>query len=229
MTTAPDPSSRPSVRVNLRSGHLEIRAAEGASLAVEGKATLRGVSGAGEYEVVPDAPSARIRLSCPSGTNFIIGTDSAGIEATGVLGNVRITTRSGKVKLAEAGQVDMRSGSGKIDVGTCREVRVRTGSGDVAIGKAGRADVSSASGKVYVNQVGRTQVQTATGAIEVRVRGDASIRSMSGSVSIGVLDGLKPAVRQRSISGKLRNDCPAGDDLRVEAQTVSGEIEVFPA
>ncbi len=219
----------PLVRVGLRSGKLEVRAVEGAPLAVEGGGKLYPKGAAGEFVIVAARLSSNLVLTCPPGTHLIAGSESGDIDMRGELGSVRITTASGKVSIEKAGRVDVRTGTGSVEVGACREVRVTTGTGKVTIGSAEQAEISSATGAVLVREAGRVSVRTAKAAIDVTVKGDTAVESLGGAVTIRVLGGLRPSARLRSLDGRMRNDCPAGDDIRVNVQTIKGDIQVVPA
>ena len=59
--------------------------------------------------------------------------------------------------------------------------------------------------------------------------GTSAFLIISGKVRVAVRGGLKPSVRYATISGRRRNECPEGNDLRVTVRSVSGDIEVVPA
>lgn len=215
------------IAVATRSGRVSVVAAEGAALGVIGGAVEDGPDGS--TTVRPSRPSSPVEIRCPAGCDVVVGTASGAVETRGPLGDVRVTTASGKIDVEQAESADLRTRSGSIDVGECAgKCRVVTGSARVRIRRAGCAEVSARSGAVTAERVGDGCVHTASGRVEVGTSADGSVevRTISGSVRVVVPRGSRPAAMLRSLSGAIRCDCEQGGDGRIDVSTTSGTIRV---
>jgi DUF4097 and DUF4098 domain-containing protein YvlB len=219
----------PPLRLNVttRRGKVKVTAAAGASLQIDGGAVTREHEGVQEIRRDPDAE--QILITCPNGTDVTIGTISGDVATEGELGAVRIATVSGKVRVADATQVDARTKSGSIEIEECTgECRVVSTSAKVRIGHAGRAAIAGVSGVVEAEGLGGAEVKTVSGKVLLGVTGagPVSVHTVSGKVEIRVPRDLQPATRLKSISGKIRCDCPSGTDGEIKVASVSGAIRV---
>jgi DUF4097 and DUF4098 domain-containing protein YvlB len=217
------------MRLNIatRSGRVRVEGREGAGLGVQGgnvehdDGTVRitaGIGGSNAVEVV-----------CPAGSDVIVGTASGSVELVGSLGDVRVTTASGRIAIDDAQRVDVRTASGKIEIGRCRgECRVVTKSSRVRVGNAGTLDCSAVSGRIEVGGVDDANVRTVSGRVEMGTtsQGRVEVRSVSGKVDLAVPRDRRPATRLSSISGRVRCECASGDDGEIDVATTSGTINV---
>jgi DUF4097 and DUF4098 domain-containing protein YvlB len=220
--------SPPTIRVSTRSGRVDVRALPGNTVTLETGGRIE-IGGDGRVLVTPDSSSKRVGITCPEASDLIVGTSSGSVDLTGRLGAVHVTTGSGTVRLAEATKADLRVASGRAEVGRCERLRVQAGSGDVSVQSAGDVEISAASGRVHIEDARQVKVRAASARVDVCVRGDTAVQTISGKVRIAVAPGLSANVRCRSLSGKRRTECPEGNDLQVQVQTVSGDIEVVEA
>jgi DUF4097 and DUF4098 domain-containing protein YvlB len=216
------------LNVSTRSGRVHVVARDGATLRVDGAQV--------EYE--PDGTvqigarhggSNRVEVVCPTGTDVIVGNMSGRVELHGHFGVVRVTTRSGRVEIGHAAEVDVRSSSGAVDIAHCSgPCRVVTTSSHIRIGHAGRLDGSSTSGRIEVGSVEDAALRTMSGRVEVgtRDRGRVDVRTLSGRVEVAVPRDRRPATNLRSVSGRVRCDCEQGHDGEVHVATTSGAIRV---
>jgi len=176
---------------------------------------------------------ASLRVRCPAGIDIVVGTSAGRVELRGRLGDVRVTTSSGRIEVDEAQTLDLRSVSGSIVVTQCGgRCRLHTKSGKATIGLAEDAEVSTVSGQVRLASCcGRIQVRTASGSVEVGAEGggDLAIDTLSGPVMVGVPKGVRPATNLRSTKGRIQCDCPTGRDCRITVSSVSGEVQVVPS
>jgi DUF4097 and DUF4098 domain-containing protein YvlB len=218
------------MRLNIatRSGRVRVEGREGAGLHVRGAnvdhdddGTVRiggGTGGSNAVEVV-----------CPAGSDVIVGTASGNVELVGSLGDVRVTTASGRISIDDAQRVDVRTASGTIEIGSCHgECRVVTKSSRVRVGNAGSLDCSAVSGRVEVGGVEDASVRTVSGRVALGTAntGRVDVRSVSGKVELEVPRARRPATRLSSISGRVRCDCETGDDGEITVATTSGTINV---
>ena len=116
------------------------------------------------------------------------------MQLDGVLGDVRVTTQSGSVRVADMSSADLRTTSGSVEVQHCEgSCRITTTSGSVRIDGAGDADVSGGSGTVRVTGV-TTRVRTVSGTVKLVAGGDVSVETVSGTIAITVPPHLHPRV-----------------------------------
>lgn len=172
-------------------------------------------------------------VRCPVGTDVSAGTQSAAVRLQGEFGDVSVTTMSGVIELEAADEADLRTISASITVGRCKgRCRLNTVSGRVRAGRLGAAAVGTMSGAIDIERVdGPFKAKSVSGGVEAACGGNGAIavKTVSGKVHITIPDGCEPQTRFKTLSGAIRCDCRQGDDLLIEAMTVSGSIEVDPA
>jgi hypothetical protein len=102
--------------ITARSGSIVVRSGDGAGIDVRGAKSRVEPDGSTRVE----SRSGDVEVTCPVGTDVILGTSSGKVRLEGRLGDVRITGSSGKVRV-EAFAVSI-CGSGR---GRSRSSRVR--------------------------------------------------------------------------------------------------------
>ena len=171
-----------------------------------------------------------LEVRCPIGTEVSVGTLSGDIRLEGELGHVRAATASGDITADRVASLDARSISGDLEVEACPErCRLSTKSGHIEVGSAGSAEADTVSGRIRLDSTaGPVKVRTVSGNVELGTAGadPVSVRSVSGGINVRVQRDRRPEARLRSVSGKVRCDCPEGTDFPLEVMTVSGKIEV---
>jgi DUF4097 and DUF4098 domain-containing protein YvlB len=221
------------LRLQSRSGRVDVIAepredvlAEGdkiESLVDDGGAILRIRNGHGQKPFL---------VRCPAGTDVIVGTQSGPVRMTGDFGVVSVTTATGSIELDSADETDLRSMSASIRVGTCRgRCRMNTASGKVQAGNVGAASAGTMSGSIEIDQVnGSLKARSVSGSIKAACCGEGAIavKTVSGKVYIELPEGIEPQTHFKSLSGRIRCDCREGSDVRVDAMSVSGSIDVVP-
>jgi len=216
----------PRLRITRRSGNVVVSAEPGATLSVEGGSTKLGDDGV--IDVKPKR-GAELDITCASGTDLTISTDSGNVDVRGDAGSVKVITKSGSVSIERASAVNARGASGRVEVGACAgECKVVFASSNVTIGEAGRAVVATVSGNIDVDAVDDAEVKTVSGNISLGARGGGTTaaRSISGSIKVSVPDGARPATRLKAVSGKVRCEPEPGHDGEVKIKSVSGSISV---
>src|SRR5919202_776093 len=96
------------INVSTRSGRVRIEAREGAGLRVQGGNVEQDDDGTMRITAATGG-SQSVDVLCPAGTDAIVGTASGRIELVGPLGDVRVTTASGKITIEHARSVDIRT------------------------------------------------------------------------------------------------------------------------
>lgn len=177
--------------------------------------------------------SGALEVRCPAGTDVIVGTHSGSVRLEGRLGDVSVTTMSGKIELDAADAADLRTMSAEIRVGSCTgKCRASTVSARIAGGTAGAVSASTMSGSISFERVaGAFKARTVSGSIEALCNGEGpiAVKTVSGRVSISLPDGTAPDTCFKTMTGRVECDLPAGHDLRIDAISVSGSIKVLPA
>lgn len=158
--------------------------------------------------------SQNLDIRVPVGLNISVGTVSGNVELLGRFGRVTASSVSGHVRVGDtSGDADVRSISGHIEMGDC----------------AGRCRANTKSGHIEISHVADSvQAHTMSGHIEVGTsgQGDVEIKTISGRVAVRIDSGKLPRAKLRSLSGKVRCDCPQGTDFELKVGTISGSIEV---
>ena len=230
-------SGHAELRVSTRSGRIAVTAEERADIRIESDAPLRDDKIESDPTGLVSVTSARggsgrLEIRCPPGTDVVAGAVSGKVELRGQLGAVRVTTVSGSIEVERAESIDARSISGSINVEQCSgRSRLLTKSGRVTCGSTGDAEVSTLSGRIELNEAaGSVRAQSASGKVQVSMqgKGDVAVQTLSGAVTVEVPEGVRPAARLRSMTGRPRCDCEEGDDCQITVQSMSGKIEVVP-
>jgi DUF4097 and DUF4098 domain-containing protein YvlB len=227
--TLPTPlPGRLQLRVSTASGTVTVVADERSDVVVEEGGDV-GRSVGGVVEVRPIRASSSVTVRCPTGTDLVAGTVSGGVKLKGRLGSVSVTSSSGSIRVGAVTEADLRTGSGSVRVAECDEVcRVSTTSGTVTVAGTDRAEISTVSGSIVVERVnGEISARTVSGDVSVvtEAHGPVKARSVSGGIVVHVPPGVRPAVKV-SGRGRLVSDCDAGDDVTIEATTMSGRVEI---
>ena len=198
----------------------------------------------------------QVDIRVPKQSRLDATTGSASLETVGELGDLRITTGSGDVRVSSvaaarielgsasarvdhaSGACSIKSGSGRVELGQVDgDARATTGSGAVVVGKArGQLVVRTASGAIEVEEAGPdSDLSAASGAIRIgQVKtGRMHARTVSGRVSIGVALGTAAWLDASSVSGGVRSDLETStapregeDKIEIHVKTVSGQIRL---
>jgi Toastrack DUF4097 len=214
------------VRITASSGRIEVTAEEREGVRVErGQEHPMG----GVLEISGSHGGVVMRV--PLGTDLIVGSHSGSVRLRGALGNVRLTTRSGKVEIESCTSLDVRTVSGRIDIGHIRgDGRIKSANGRVTVARAdGELHVGTVSGRISVTDAaGPVRANTVNGKVEVGMTRaeDARADSVSGSVVIGLPAGVRPQASMASVSGRCECEVDQGDDCCVTGRSVSGRIRI---
>ena len=230
-------SGHAELRISTRSGRIAVTAEERADIRIESDAPLRDDRIEADATGLVSVSSARggsgrLEIRCPPGTDVVAGAVSGKVELRGQLGAVRVTTVSGSIEVERTESIDARSISGSITVEQCSgRCRLQTKSGRVTCRIAGDAQLSTMSGKIELYEAtGSVRAQSTSGKVRVTTqgKGDVAVQTLSGAVTVEVPEGVRPAARLRSMTGRPRCDCEEGDDCQITVQSMTGKIEVVP-
>jgi DUF4097 and DUF4098 domain-containing protein YvlB len=215
------------LHISNRSGSIRVTAVPGATLDVDG----------GEIDTDPEGGlhvrgrrgSSPIDVTCPEGSDLVIGTVSGRVEVEGPAGAVKVATVSGKIDIERAAEIDVRTKSGNVTVGTCAgDCNVVVTSSNVTVGEAGRASVATVSGRIAVEKLDDARVKTVSGTVELGARGGGQVhvQSVSGNVEVSLPPDRQPSTSLKSFSGRIKCDCENGDDGEIRIKSISGAIRV---
>ncbi|WP_430331314.1 DUF4097 family beta strand repeat-containing protein [Rhodococcus sp. ACT016] len=220
-------------RVEFASGRLVVRGPRPRVLGVWGK-----------------TGSVDVTIELPTGSGLEADASVAGVRTTGVLGDCRIKTATGDVRLDEArtttistgagaisierveGDADVSTGSGRIDVrSVAGNAVVKNANGHNRIGAVtGSLRAKTANGDVVVGRAGH-DIAAATANGDIRIgeiaRGAAELRTGHGEIEIGIRSGTAARLDVHTSFGKVRNLLaetagPASTDESVEIQANTG-------
>lgn len=168
-----------------------------------------------------------VHVRLPHGSALATKLASAPVTVTGRLGEARIRTGSGDVRVelldgdgsAETGSGDIviaetrggliaKSGSGRIEIGRADgPVSASTGSGDVVVGVASAAvSAKSGSGNVRVADAqADVSLKTATGDLVVGSirRGQVEAKNATGDIRVGVVAGVPVWTDIKTVTGSV--------------------------
>ncbi len=214
------------IRITASSGRVQVVAEDRTDVVIDqGQEHPMG----GVLEVKGSAAGVSARV--PIGTDLVVGTHSGDVTLSGRLGELRITTRTGKVRVESCAALDARSVSGRVDVGTVTgDCRIKTANGRITVEHVGGSlNVAAVSGRVDVaNAVGAVRANSVSGNVNVGLTASPDVRadSISGSVTIELPRGVRPKASLISVSGGCTCEVDQGDDCSVVCRSVSGRIQV---
>jgi DUF4097 and DUF4098 domain-containing protein YvlB len=199
--------------------------------------------------------SIDVTVELPAGSH-VRGTSPMGdYIGEGPLGECRVKTSLGDIRLDEASAVDLRTGHGDIRVGRALGDAEIHGSGRVDIGEiVGAATVRNGNGETLIGEItgalkanasnGRITVgiahasveaRSANGAISVNqvARGVIDLHTAVGDVEVGIRESTAAWLDVNSKFGTLRNalgDAEGPDDsdetVEIHARTSVGDIVI---
>jgi hypothetical protein len=151
--------------------------------------------------------SIDVTLELPAGSHLHGTGSSVDFDCAGRLGECRVKTGLGHVRLEQADTVSVKTGVGDISIGRAtRHAEVAAGSGEVRLGELD-------TGAIVKNSNGDTWVGTA--------HGDLRVKAANGSIAI---DAAHATVAAKSANGDVR----LGEAVRgsVVLETQIGDVEV---
>ncbi|QGV79484.1 DUF4097 family beta strand repeat-containing protein [Streptomyces ficellus] len=152
------------------------------------------------------AGSVDVTVHLPAGSDVTGTWPMADFHAEGRLGDCRLTTSFGDIRIEEAAAVTLRTGFG--------DIRVDRASGDADVTGAGRVDIGEVTGTVTLRNANGETVLGEAG-------GDVRADSSNGRITVGV---AHAGVDARSGYGGIRiGDVARG---RVVLEAAAGALEV---
>lgn len=200
--------------------------------------------------------SVDVTVELPAGSHVQGDSGMGDFGGEGELGDCRLKTGMGNIRLDHASALHLKTGMGNIAVDRALgDADVTTGSGDVRIGQIrGAAVIKNSNGDTVVGEVtGDLRVKSANGRISVdRARASVMAKTANGNIRIGeVVNGaivlataageLEIGIREGTAAwldvssqyGRVRNsldetDSPEQSEAKVEirARTSYGDITI---
>ncbi|MGW1541996.1 DUF4097 family beta strand repeat-containing protein [Streptomyces sp. NPDC002309] len=197
-----------------------------------------------------------VTVELPTGSRVEMTGAWAQVLGEGRLGEVRVKTSSGDVRLAVTGPLKLTASHGSITVDRVEGMaEIVTSSGSLRVGfvdgpavlknshgsttlgaATGDIRVNGANGDIDIARAGDSvTAKTAHGTVRVGevARGTARLETSYGSIEVGVREGTAAWLDVNSGSGQVRNtlaasDAPQGgeDTVEVRALTRHGNIDI---
>jgi len=199
--------------------------------------------------------TVEVTIDLPTGSN-LRGTVAGELRGTGRLGDVRLRSNWGDIRLDEAASVHVTTSSGEIDVTRAEgPTELTSQHGEIRVGTVeGTATIRNANGETSVGEVtgdlrligvngeidvtralGNVDARTAHGGVRIGevVRGTVSLTSAYGELDIGIRDGSAAWLDLESGSGEVHNQLDAADGpgasdetVEVRVRTSGGDIHI---
>jgi len=200
--------------------------------------------------------SIRVTIELPAGSSLDATGGLADFDSDGPLGECRIKTGLGRIRLDRAqtltvksatgdvianrvaGHADIRAGSGDVRVRELDTTAViKNSNGDTWVGDAGGdLRVNAANGSIAVD-LARATVDAKSANGDVRLgevaRGTVVLETRLGDLEVGIPEGTAAWLDLRSTAGKVLNALdatdapePSTDSVEVRARTTVGDVVV---
>ncbi|MFE9910730.1 DUF4097 family beta strand repeat-containing protein [Streptomyces clavifer] len=197
-----------------------------------------------------------VTVELPTGSRIEVTGAWAQVLGEGRLGEVRVKTSAGDVRLDTTGPLRLTASHGSITVDRVEgPAEITTSSGSMRVGLVdGPAVLKNSHGTTTVGAVtGELRVSGANGDIEIRraedsvtattahgtlrvgevARGTVQLETNHGAIEVGVREGTAAWLDVQSGSGQVRNTLTASgapeeteDTVKVRARTRHGSIDV---
>jgi DUF4097 and DUF4098 domain-containing protein YvlB len=187
--------------------------------------------------------SLSVRIELPAGSHVHAESALTDFSCDGTLGECRIKTGLGHIRVEEAARIHLKSGLGDISVERVTgHAEITAGSGDVRVRELGAgAVIKNSNGDTWVGAAaGELRLHAANGDISVD-RADAGVGAKSsngdvrlgdvargavvlethiGDLEVGIREGTAAWLDVRARAGRVHNALEAADAPDAEAETV---------
>ena len=200
--------------------------------------------------------SVDVTIQLPAGSDVRGTGQLTDFDCDGPLGDCRIKTGIGQIRVARADALSLKSGIGDISVDRVTgHAEVTTGSGDVRmreldasgaiknsngdtwVGVAGGdVRIKAANGSIAVDLAqGTVGAKTANGDVRLgeAVRDSVILETRLGDVEVGIRDGTAAWLDVRAAAGKVLNALeraeapePSAETVHVRARTTAGNVVI---
>ncbi|ADP84959.1 DUF4097 family beta strand repeat-containing protein [Pseudofrankia inefficax] len=170
--------------------------------------------------------SVDVTIELPATSQVDFEASVADVTSSGELGECRVKTTMGTIRLEHCGSVRLSSGAGPITVDrVAGDADVKTGTGAVRIGAVdGDAEVRNSNGATRVGAVtGEVRVRNSNGEIVIdRAVAGVDARTANGAIQVGGV--VSGAVSLRTAAGNLEVGIAAGTAAWLDVHTAHGLV-----
>ncbi|MDJ0383040.1 DUF4097 family beta strand repeat-containing protein [Streptomyces sp. G-G2] len=225
----------------------DVRAAEQTKISYTGGQLL--VKGPRKRSLFGRSGSLDITLALPTGSDLRSDSPMADFHCSGPLGQARIKTSLGDLRVEEAATVSLTTGHGELFAEHVTGNAELTGSGRITADTVdGAATVKNSNGDIVIGEVrGELRATTSNGAVSVAVahagveaksanghvrigqvaRGRITLQTAAGDISVGIAAATAAWLDVNTRLGSVRNslgttDGPGAGDETVEVRARSG-------
>jgi DUF4097 and DUF4098 domain-containing protein YvlB len=208
------------------------------------------------FGLTSDGGSVDVMIELPTGSHVHSDTSMGDFRGEGQLGDCRIRTSMGSIRLDSVGALNLGTASGAVIVDqVAGPVEANTGAGEVRIGQiAGTGLIKNSNGDTKIAEIsqnlrvkaanGDIAVERAHGSVDTRtangdirigevVRGKVVLESATGELEVGIREGTAAYLDLNAMTGRVHNELDSADapgeaeaSVEVRARTVSGDIVV---
>jgi hypothetical protein len=198
--------------------------------------------------------SVDVTIELPAGSRLHAIGQVTDFGADGRLGDCRVKTGIGQIRLEDAGAVSLKTGMGEIVLRhAAGHAEVTAGSGDVRLGEldtsaviknsngdtwvgtaGGDARLSAANGRIAVDAArGSVVAKSANGDVRLGevTRGSVVLETSLGDLEVGIPEGTAAWLDVRAGAGRVLNELEASeapeqsaDTVEVRARTRAGDV-----
>ncbi|WP_045877035.1 DUF4097 family beta strand repeat-containing protein [Pseudofrankia sp. DC12] len=170
--------------------------------------------------------SVDVTVELPAASQVDCEASVADVTSSGELGECRIKTTMGAIRLEHCGPARLSTGAGDIAVdGVAGDAEAKTGTGAVRIGTVkGDVVVRNSNGATRIGAVsGEARVRNANGEIVIdRAATGVDARTANGSIRVGGV--VSGAVALRTAAGDLEVGIATGTAAWLDVQTGHGHM-----
>ncbi|NBM14287.1 DUF4097 family beta strand repeat-containing protein [Streptomyces sp. GC420] len=200
-----------------------------------------------------------VTVELPTGSDIDLDGAGAHVIGEGRLGEVRVKTSAGDVRLDTTGTLQLKAPHGSSTVDRVEGMaEITSSTGNVRVGLVdGPAVLKNSHGTTTVGAVtGELRLNGANGAIDIAraessvtgtttngvvrlgevTRGEVQLETSNGSVEIGIREGTAAWLDVNTNHGQVRNTlataeapAPTEDSVKVRVRTNWGNIDIFRA
>jgi DUF4097 and DUF4098 domain-containing protein YvlB len=234
----------------------DVRAAELTRVEYASEALLVKMPKLRSWRPRSDGGSIDVTIELPAGSHVQGGGQFADFSCAGRLGECRIKTGVGQIRLELADTLRLKNGIGDVTVDHATgHAEVTTGSGDVRVREldAG-AEIKNSNGDTWLGDAGGDlRVRAANGSIAVDVaragvvakssngdvrvgevaRGSVVLETQLGDVEVGIPEGTAAWLDVRAAAGRVHNALeaaeapdPSAERVEVRARTSAGSVVI---
>lgn len=233
----------------------DVRAADGTRVEYANEQLLVKAPKLRSY-VTRKGGSIDLTIELPSGSNLDCTARLADVHCEGRLGDCRVRTGLGRIRLDDAAALDLKSGMGDISVERATgHAEVTTGSGQLRLRELdGSAVIKNSNGDTWVGLTGgEARLNAANGSIAVDLaragvvaksslgtirmgeveRGSVVLETKAGDVEVGIREGTAAWLDVHTGFGQVHNALaaagapePSAESVEVRARTTVGDVVI---